>query len=470
MAITSAFVASQSGLRMTEKWAEVTSTNISNAHREGYVRRGLTLTSSEGGGVGVSGISREVNSALERMHRLEVGRLSREAAVVDGLEAYVAGLGQPGDPQGLTSRLTTFQSSFDLLANNPADPTLQRTVVEAAETLARSISDTSAALGEAGTAARRGIAQDVEDLNTLLDKVMTLNTRIAQGEDATTGRAMLEDELGTTLDSISGLMGIRVNRDAEGRVTLHTSGGTPLIEAGLVQRVTYDSVNGRLFAGANEITPDAPGVRGFTEGRLAGELALQNEILPQMQVQLDELARALVVEFEASDASLAPGQAGLFTDAGAAYNAAQRDGLAARLAVNPAVLPAAGGALWRIRDGIGASVQGAAGDTTQINAFLSTLEAQHSFDTQAGLGDQITLAEFASNLISGQQFARVDAEQKLATLQAGVETIATARSGSEGVNVDDELQQLAAIEQAYAANSQVMRTLTEMIDTLLAAV
>jgi flagellar hook-associated protein 1 FlgK len=211
-------------------------------------------------------------------------------------------------------------------------------------------------------------------------------------------------------------------------------------------------------------------VRGFEEGRLAGELALQNEILPKMQLQLDEFARALVVEFEAADASLAPGQAGLFTDAGAAYDPAQRDGLAARLSVNAAVLPASGGALWRIRDGLGATVEGAAGDSTQINAFLSALEAPHGFDPQAGLGDQITLADFASNLISSQQIVRVDAEERLETLQAGAEAIANVRSSSEGVNVDDELQQLAAIEQAYAANSQVMRTLTEMIDSLLAAV
>ncbi|MGC9370104.1 MAG: flagellar hook-associated protein FlgK [Paracoccaceae bacterium] len=470
MGISSAFIASQSGLRMTEKWAEITSTNISNAHREGYVRRGLGLSSSEGGGVAVSGISREVNGALERMHRLEIGRMSRQAAVVDGLETYVTRLGQPGDPQGLTSRLTAFQSSFDLLTNNPADPTLQRSAVEAAETLTRSINETSAALSDVAADSRRGIAQDVEDLNGLLNKVMTLNARIVQADDATSGRASLEDELGTTLDSISDLMGVRVSRDAEGRVTLYTSGGTPLIEAGAVQTLTYYPGTGRLMAGGNEITPGAAGVRGFEEGRLAGELALQNEILPKMQLQLDEFARALVVEFEAADASLAPGQAGLFTDAGAAYDPAQRDGLAARLSVNAAVLPASGGALWRIRDGLGATVEGAAGDSTQINAFLSALEAPHGFDPQAGLGDQITLADFASNLISSQQIVRVDAEERLETLQAGAEAIANVRSSSEGVNVDDELQQLAAIEQAYAANSQVMRTLTEMIDSLLAAV
>lgn len=473
MSISSAFVASQSGLRVTEKWAEVTSTNIANATREGYVRRGLALSSAAGeasGGVAVTGITREVNSAMARMHRLEIGRMSRQEAVADGLETYATLLGQPGDAQALTSRLTALQSSFDLLASNPADPSLQRATVEAAGALTRTINQASAALDEAGAEARRGIAQDVEALNTLLGKVASLNERIGRETDATAGRAGLEDELATTLDAIAGLMDVQVRRNAQGRVTLHSSGGTPLIEAGTVQRVSYDAVAGRLMAGANEITPGAPGVRGFDEGRIAGALELQNQILPQMQLQLDEFARALAEGFEAADASLAPGQAGLFTDSGAAYDPAQRDGLARRLSVNTAVLPEAGGALWRIRDGLGAAAPGAASDSTQINAFLSALEAQHGFDTQAELGDQVTLADYAANLISAQQFVRVDAQDRLETLQAGADTIAATRSSSEGVNVDDQLQQLSAIEQAYAANSQVMRSLTEMLDTLLAAV
>lgn len=473
MSISSAFVASQSGLRMTEKWAEVTSANIANATREGYVRRGLSLSSAAGdasGGVAVTGITREVNSAVARMYRLEIGRMSRQEAVADGLETYAAQLGQPDDAQALTSRLTALQSSFDLLANNPADPSLQRATAEAAGALARSLNQASAALDEAGAEARRGIAQDVETLNNLLGKVASLNERIVQESGATAARAGLEDELGTTLDAISELMDVEVSRDAQGRVTLHSSGGTPLIAAGTVQQVSYDAATGQLMAGAAEITPGVPGVRGFEEGRIAGALALQNEVLPQMQLQLDEFARALVEGFETQDASLAPGQAGLFTDSGAAYDPAQREGLAGRLSVNSAVLPESGGELWRIRDGLGAAAPGADSDSTQINAFLSALEAQHGFDTQAQLGDQGTLADYAANLISAQQFVRVDAQGQLDTLQAGADAIAATRSGSEGVNVDDELQQLAAIEQAYAANSRVMQTLAEMIDALLAAV
>ena len=48
--------------------------------------------------------------------------------------------------------------------------------------------------------------------------------------------------------------------------------------------------------------------------------------------------------------------------------------------------------------------------------------------------------------------------------------IEAARASVQGVNIDEELQQLMLIEQSYAANATVMKTLGEMMDTLLAAV
>ena len=49
-------------------------------------------------------------------------------------------------------------------------------------------------------------------------------------------------------------------------------------------------------------------------------------------------------------------------------------------------------------------------------------------------------------------------------------TFEDSRAGIEGVNIDTELQKLLEIEQAYGANSQVLTSLTAMIDTLLDAV
>lgn len=46
----------------------------------------------------------------------------------------------------------------------------------------------------------------------------------------------------------------------------------------------------------------------------------------------------------------------------------------------------------------------------------------------------------------------------------------SARRNAEGVNIDDEMQYLMLIEQSYAANSKILTTVSQMIDTLIAAV
>jgi flagellar hook-associated protein 1 FlgK len=72
-------------------------------------------------------------------------------------------------------------------------------------------------------------------------------------------------------------------------------------------------------------------------------------------------------------------------------------------------------------------------------------------------------------MVADQQYVRVRAQDRMETLSAGAGAIEAARMSAQGVNLDEELQKLVSIEQAYAANSQVIRSLGEMLDTLLRA-
>ncbi len=470
MAITSAFLNARSGLSAAEKWSEITSGNIANANRAGYVRRELALTSGPAGGVEVNGIRREVDASLDRAHRLEIGRMAKQGAMADGLSTYTALLGQPGDAQALTNRVSALQTSFDTLSNAPGDPAVQRATLRAAEALTQTLNAASAGLERAGMTARDGIATDVALVNTTLRSVAELNKQLQLETNPTLRRASLEDEMSQKLDALSELIDFKVQRDSQYGLTITSSGGTPLVEGAEVHQLAFDRNAGRLTAGNIDITPGVAGVRGFSEGRLAGRITLLNETLPRMQLQLDSVARTLVDGFAAADASVAAGAPSLFTDAGAALAPGATTGLSGRIAVNAAMDPDRGGALWRLREGAGAAAEGPQGDSTQVEAFIGALSAEVSFPTAAGLGDTANLADFTAALMSDQNYAKNGAEDRLSALRAGAGAIEGARFGVQGVNIDDELQQLMAIEQAYTANATVMRTLSEMMDSLLAAV
>ena len=470
MSITNAFVSSRSGLAATAAWSEMTANNIANADRVGYVRRGLLQTSGPGGnGVLITGIRREVDGALDRMHRQEMSRTATQDAVADGLKIHAALLGKPGDPQSIPGRITALQSRLDELSNDPAQPSLQRAALDAAAGLVSGLNATSATLSETAANTRAGIEVDVATLNRLLADAAELNRKIGLSEPGTRDNAMFEDSLATKLDEMAELVDLRVQRDTGGKMIIYTAGGTPLLEGQAIHRVSFSQADGRLFAGDAEITPTAPGVRGFDEGRLAGRFALLNDVLPQMQTQLDEAARMLVQSFTAADTTVAPGQPGLFTDAGAAFDSAAAEGLAARLSINAAVRAPGGDTLWRMRDGMGAVAPGPESDNTQVEGMIAAFSVTFTLSPAAGLGAQSRLTEFVPAMIADQQIASTSAQDRGDALRAGAQTLETARLGFQAVNVDDELQQLVAIEQSYAANAVMMRTLGEMMDTLLTA-
>jgi flagellar hook-associated protein 1 FlgK len=309
----------------------------------------------------------------------------------------------------------------------------------------------------------------VGTLNAGLSQLAELNERILQAGQGTEREATLLDEAGALLDQLSTVADIRVSNDTSGRMKIFTAGGTELLEGTNARTIAFDDVTGTLTADGIDITPGRPGQRGFDEGAIAGQIALLGQVLPRMQLQIDETARVLIEEFAAADASLAPGAAGLFAERGNPNLPATYDGVAGRIDVNDAVRPETGGFLWRIRDGIGAVAEGPASDASQPNAFVNVFGTAQSFDPAAGLGGSVTITQFVAGLVADQQQTRVSAQQRQETLLASAASLEAVRSGISGVNIDDELQRLVEIEQAFAANSQVIRSLSEMLDTLLAA-
>lgn len=469
MSLTSAISAARSGLQYSSRWAQTTSTNVANANNESYARRNVSIVTANLGEPRVSETWRAVDASMDRMYRTEVARSARHGAVAAGLEVYSSVLGNPGAPDGILTRLTSLQSSLSLLSISPSDPALQQTTVFDAQQLAASLNRANGAVGDIRLQAHAGIQADIETINGKLSQLAELNRRIGLEPEESDFRLSLLDQSRQVMDQLAPLMDFAVQTDQHGRVKLFTASGAPLLDGKDVYALSFDASSGSILAGDIDVTPGQVGVRGLNEGSLAGRLELFNDVVPRMESQLDEVAAAVIRGFEDADASLLPGDAGLFTDGGSPIGATFAPGLAGRIAVNAAVQPDLGGGFWRMRDGMGAAVPGAAGDSTQINAFVDMLDSATSFDPAAGLADTETIGGYVALMISAQQNRRAEAENARDGHSAGADTIQAARLGFSGVNIDDELQQLMLIEQAYGANSRVLTTVSEMIDTLLAA-
>jgi len=223
---------------------------------------------------------------------------------------------------------------------------------------------------------------------------------------------------------------------------------------------------GLLKMNGQAVPPEQMG--RFAGGRLAANFHVRDTDGPLAQARLDAAAADLHDRFAdgAVDPTLGSASAGLFTDAGARATIPATPGLAQRLAVNTAIDPAAGGAVWRLRDGIGAAAPGPVGSSDLLMRMQEALGAPRT-SPSAALGTMpSSAAKMVSELTSLTASARLAAERDLSTAATQSSTYDMLLR-QDGVDSDREMETLLALERAYASNAKVLQAVDDMIQTIL---
>jgi flagellar hook-associated protein 1 FlgK len=166
----------------------------------------------------------------------------------------------------------------------------------------------------------------------------------------------------------------------------------------------------------------------------------------------------------------------LFTDNGALYTGAitaggsQQTGLAGRISVNAALLGDPSRTIV-----FSTNPPTAAGDTSRSDFILSQLSTgSYRYSPQTGMGTTGapftgTLLNFTKQFISQQGEAATAAKQLADGQDVVVNTLQNKMNATSGVNIDDEMAHLLALQNAYSANARVMSSIKEMYDTLIQA-
>ena len=162
----------------------------------------------------------------------------------------------------------------------------------------------------------------------------------------------------------------------------------------------------------------------------------------------------------------------LFTDGAGAYTGAisstgsQSIGFAARIAVNPELL---GDPSKLVLYGTGAAV----GDPTRPNMIYNQLTGStFAFSPDTGLGNAATpytgnVGDYLRQMLSMQGEAASNASNLAQGQDVVVNALKQRVTDSSGVNVDQEMANLIALQTAYGANARVMTAARDMIDQLL---
>ncbi len=483
MSFGTAFASALSGLTAATKASELVSSNIANATTPGYGRRALALaaqtTGPNGQGVKIVGTNRAEDRPLlndRRLAQSSMGDAQARQAFFDRLQTL---MGTPDQPSSLSGRAAAFSSALAEAVSHPESEVRLGTVAASAKALVSGLAAIGADIQTARTRADAEIATQVQQLNAALGRAAKLNGQIQAGLAAGQDTSALQDQRQQTIDQIAQILPLREVSQNNGTVALYTTGGAVLLDlrpsvfgftpTAAISPAMSQQLGGLSGLTLNGVATATSGAASFLlGGTLAANFALRDDIAVSAQAQIDGVARDLVERFQNTsvDPTRAVGAPGLFTDASAPFDIANEVGLAQRLRLNAAVDPDQGGALWRLRDGLGATLPGPPG----ANALLASLNAALTDRRQTASGgflpSQRSFSVLASDLLSMTAAKTLSAQGELTFASTRLDTF-TSLEAQGGVDTDYEMQSLLQIEQSYTANAKVLKAVGDMMQTLL---
>ena len=451
---TEALSTAVSGMSVAQARINTISRNIANASTDGYSRKTQGAIVGPTGAPFAAPVLRQVNDALSLSVREATGDLNKLDVTVQLLSQVEAQFGKPEDNSSLPGVLKQLESAFRDLQTSPEKSTLYSTAVGVADQVAHTFQQLYSRAEDVRTDTNNRINQAVSDVNAALKKINDLNTSIAtqaNGIDTTD----LEDQRDQALLQLGGLMDFTMFKQSNGAIAIYSKQGMPLLDH-TVHPISVTSIGTKPA-----VVPNPP-VVVIKTGSLGGLLNVRDTQIPQLEGQLDDMARALTQAFSDPPPPAAPPNGvgvELFNDGGGTpYSAATGTGYARRISVNVAIK--ANPELIRNSASLG--------DTTTIDRAVALFSRTDIAFTATGLPATGSLTQVTTDFIAAQSSARQNAQAGVDNQTALKESFQTKLSSLTGVNLDQEMAELIVFQQAYAANARMIQTAKDIVDDLMA--
>lgn len=499
-----------SALNAAQKAMNTTSNNIANVNTPGYHVQRTNLVSQVvggvGAGVGVSGVSRAVDRALQAQQLKTTTALG--AATIN--KSYTASLsqlfGKPSSGSTIGSALSDLQSKLAAFAA-ATDNVPPSTVVASAQNLATQLNTLSQGIQDQRLQADKDVAGDLAQANTLMKQIADYNKDIGSGTATGLNVSDLQDKRDDALRQLSVLVGTSSYMRSDGQMVVMTTDGQTLVDGGNANQfgmigpapdntlMDYTEVTTMTAAtptnriglgtiGSRSKTTDLTNQLIANGGAVGAELNQRGQYsatatLPQGELQkataeLNQLALALYNTVQATnlgttntagssvyDPTNAVDETGHFFS-GVYPNPPANPGNidnAATIQIHPDIL--ANAALLN-------TTSGATDISIAKNLSDAMASTSVSFGAAGNLAAQTgSLSGYASAILNDVA-NRADTADEAESYQSGLlSNIETRLGETTGVNLDEELAALIQQQKAYQAAAKIIQTADEMLDTLL---
>jgi flagellar hook-associated protein 1 FlgK len=307
MSLFSSLQIANNSLLASQLGLQVVGNNIANANTPGYIRQQLNLQPmtpqkvgdlTVGLGVEVHSITQQIDKFLEERLRNATSDLANGEAKESAYTQLESIIGELGDTDLSTSLSNFFNSIHDIL-NQPESVSVRNLATLQGTTLSHDIQLLDKRVRDIRSEVNNQVTAAADEINSLLEKVATLNVRIVQTEGGSVSKSDavgLRDERGEVLKKLATMLDVRIEEQSTGDVTVFLN-GEYLVAQGTHREISVaqKTDRGQPISELHLAETDAP--LSLSSGKLAGLVDARDSILGGFLDQLNGFTRVLINEF-----------------------------------------------------------------------------------------------------------------------------------------------------------------------------
>lgn len=437
------------GIAAQNTGVSVATNNVANVNTEGYSRQRVDLEALRAaplvGGVRSGSPDRISDYLLSGRIRTTAGSLAMARAFADALmdvEARMTGSG-PTIHDGLGTLFARIQHA----SAAPTDPISRSAVVTAARDLVEGIRRQASQLAEARAEANARIRDSASQASALAQQLADANVQVARTNDP-----VLRDQRDLIAQRLSELVGGAARIDGDGQMRFVLDGGAVLVDGGRAASLEVaPAASGDLAVLVVDGAPRRDVTASLSGGQIGADRTARDGAIAQAAAALDQLAFDLATAMNATHEA----NAGLDGMSGRSMFVApaQVAGAAATLALDPALV-ADPSRLALASPGSGP------GDNRGALALLALADAPVAAGGRSLGGAALDLVGAL-----GTEASRARAAVAQQTLV--LDHLSGLRDSLSGVDLQEELSNLARFEHASSAMTRFVSTIDSLLGDLI---
>ncbi|MGV1100155.1 flagellar hook-associated protein FlgK [Thiovibrio sp. JS02] len=289
---------------------QVSSNNIANVDTPGYTRQSLELSTHQATPVGAGMLGGGVTGTeiLRKYDQFMVQRLISQQSLLGNLQAQqesmrlVETVFNEAPGLAINDLMNQFWTSWQALSDNPELPATRQSVVQSAQLIVDQLHSMSAEMAQAKFDIGVSLDTAIEDVNSIVSQIATLNVQIAGQESGGHEANDLRDRRDVLLKDLSDLVDISYFEDKNGGTTVLLADGHTLVAGQESWRV--DWANNELIwvnrdINGNEVRKSLGGDAELG-GKIGGWLEVRGNLIegdPNNYLgRLDAFANSLIRE------------------------------------------------------------------------------------------------------------------------------------------------------------------------------